>query len=252
MTSLINLNTYRFVRLEKLEELRGQIKALCRDLDLKGTILIAHEGLNIGVSGTPHAIEKFKDFASQVLGIERCAFKEARITTSSFNRLLVKIKKEIIPVGDPEVRPDVMTGKRLSAAELKTWLDEGRPIVLLDTRNRYEVEVGTFVGAEDLGLAQSRDFAEKVAPRIEELKKRTVVTFCTGGIRCEKGSALLMKMGLEDVYQLDGGILRYLEVNGASHYHGNCFVYDWRLAVDGELQPVPRSPDPAARFGRHL
>jgi UPF0176 protein len=156
-------------------------------------------------------------------------------------------------VGDPDLRPDLKTGKRISAKELKQWLDEGRPFVLLDTRNNYEIEVGTFHKAINLNLETSRDFAKKAAEWVDQVqvKDQTVVSFCTGGIRCEKASAHLLKLGLEEIYQLDGGILRYLEENGSAHYRGNCFVFDWRLAVDAQLQPTERSPHPDTNFGRH-
>jgi predicted sulfurtransferase len=155
-------------------------------------------------------------------------------------------------VGDPDLKPDEYTAPRISPAELKKWLDEKRPITLLDTRNQYEVEVGTFSGAEPIEINTSREFAAKAATKLNDWKDRPVVTFCTGGIRCEKGSALLLKLGLKNVYQLDGGILRYFEENGSAHFDGNCFVFDMRMAVDGELKPVARADDPDKSFGRHI
>src|SRR5689334_9717690 len=143
-TDLVNLSFYRFYPVSDILELRAHLRAICADLKLRGTILLAPEGVNAGVSGTRESIDKFKAHVREKMGIENTAFKEAEITSHSFKRMLVKIKKEIITLGVPEVRPNQETGKRLAPVELKQWLDQGRPIVLLDTRNNYEVEVGTF------------------------------------------------------------------------------------------------------------
>ncbi|RZA05802.1 MAG: sulfurtransferase [Proteobacteria bacterium] len=246
---LSNLSFYRFLPLENLPILREKVRELGAQLNLMGTVLLAQEGVNAMVSGEPAAIETFLCEMRALFG--ELPAKVAPVPEHSFHRFLVKIKKEIIAVGDPALKPHERTAKRVSAAELKAWLDEGRDVTLVDTRNTYEIEVGTFRGAENLGLEISRDFAQKALPELDRWKDRTVVTFCTGGIRCEKASAHLLNQGLENVYQLDGGILRYLEENGAAHFEGNCFVYDWRMAVDGELKPVPRAADAKKSFGRH-
>jgi len=261
---LVNLGFYRFCRLSgsELPGLRAELRQLCRELDLKGTILLAAEGLNVMLTGSRESIEKFKLFAQEHFGVHPRSYKENSVVEHSFNRMLIKIKKEIISVGDSELRPDERTATRLAPATLKAWLDEGRDVLLVDTRNQYEVDVGTFKGALELGLENSRQFAEKAAENLAAWKDRPVVTFCTGGIRCEKASALLLKMGLKDdqVFQLDGGILRYFEEEGAAHFDGNCFVFDWRLAVDGKLEKAERasvtaaenSEAPVRQFGRHL
>ncbi len=247
----INLSGYRFFNLPQIHDLRAQLKSLCEELKLYGTLLLSPEGINIGLSGARDPIDAFKHFVTSKLGFQESDFKETRVKSISFNRLLVKIKKEIITVGDPSIRPTEQTGIRLSPQDLKTWLDEKRPIVLLDARNQYETEIGAFTGAETLQLETSREFTEKVTLIAKKLKNQTVVTYCTGGIRCEKASAVLLKLGVADVYQLDGGILRYFEEQGPAHFEGNCFVFDWRLAVNGKLEAVDRSPDPEARFGCH-
>lgn len=253
-SDLVNLSFYRFYRVGNetaLHELRAQLQILCGDLNLRGTILIASEGVNGMLAGDRPSIERFKDFSREHLEVEDRAFKEALVPLNSFTRMLIKIKKEIISVGDPDLRPDEQTAQRLSPSELKQWLTERRSFVLLDTRNHYEVEVGTFEGAQELHLETSRDFSTAAAQHREKWQNQPIVTFCTGGIRCEKASAALLKLGLRDVYQLDGGILRYFEENGAEHFNGNCFVFDWRLAVDGNLNPVERSGNPQQEFGRH-
>lgn len=253
-SSLIHLSFYRFHDLGEEPTLRAhqaELKALCREHGLKGTILLAREGLNGMLVGTRAAVDAIRAWVTQRTLAVANDFKEAEAPPHAFQRMLVKLKKEIIPVGDPELRPSERTAPRLSAQQLKEWLDSGRPLMLLDTRNEYEVSVGTFENAQTFGLDHSRQFAGRAAENLEALKRQPVVTFCTGGIRCEKASAYLLKLGLTDVYQLDGGILRYFETVGGAHYQGNCFVFDEREAVDPELRPVPRSADPTRSFGRH-
>jgi len=240
-----HLSFYRFFSLRNLRGLRAELKALCEAQGLLGTILISAEGLNGMVTGSPEGVGALKHWL-EAFGVQEIKEHEAE---HAFHRLLLKIKKEIISVGDPSLKPGESTAPRISPAELKAWLDEGRSFRLLDTRNAYEVEVGTFKGAEHWDLDSSREFARKAAGR--PVEREPVVTFCTGGIRCEKASALLQKLGWENVYQLDGGILGYFEDVGADHFEGSCFVFDWRLAVDGALKPVPRSSDSGKQFGRH-
>jgi UPF0176 protein len=256
-TNFVNLGFYRFFDLETaqgdLHQLRSRLRPVMEKLKLQGTILLSSEGINAMLTGTRDAIDEFKLYSVQEFGISTSAFKEGPADSHSFNRLLIKVKREIIPIGDTEIKPHEQTAEYLPARELKKWLDEKRPLVLLDTRNDYEVETGTFRGALELGLGSSREFAARAKAALPELQNKTVVTFCTGGIRCEKASAALLKLGLKDVYQLEGGILRYFEENGAEHFDGNCFVFDWRLAVDGQLKAAPRASteNPQLGYGRH-
>jgi UPF0176 protein len=152
--------------------------------------------------------------------------------------MLVKVKKEIIAFGVPGVDPARAPSPKLKPAELKRWLDEGRPLVLFDTRNSYEVRMGTFRGALAPPLWNFRDFPRAVAALPPELKARPVVMFCTGGIRCEKAGPYLASLGYRDVYQLDGGILKYFEEVGDAHFEGECFVFDERVGVDASLRPT--------------
>lgn len=247
--ALVNLSFYRFTPLGDLASLREQLRARGEELGLMGTILIAAEGVNAMVSGGQEAVKAFEREARSRFGDFTAKYGEIR--EHSFSRFLVKIKKEIISVGDPALKPHLRTAARISPAELKAWLDSGKDFILLDTRNDYEVEVGTFRGARHFNLLASSEFAEKARSQVAGWKDVPVVAFCTGGIRCEKASALLLQEGLENVFQLDGGILKYFEENGSAFFDGHCFVYDWRLAVDGRLLPVPRSADPNKDFGRH-
>lgn len=219
-----NAAAYRFLPLENLKELRDELKDLCRRLELKGTILLAPEGLNLFVAGSQSAVEEL--LARLSLSDVKFSYSQSQPHT----RMLVRLKKEIIAFG----RPLTHTAPRLSPQELKSWLDEGRPVTLLDTRNDYEVRMGTFRNAVDLNLTHFRDFPE-AAERLQHLKDTPIVSFCTGGIRCEKAAPWLEDQGFTQVWQLDGGILRYFEEVGGAHYDGECFVFDRRVGVDPGL-----------------
>ncbi|MBS2034727.1 pseudouridine synthase [bacterium] len=224
--SVCNAAAYRFLSLDDLKQLRDELKQLCRRLALKGTILLAPEGLNLFVAGTSEAVHELL----ARLPLRPGDIKFSTSETQPYSRMLVRLKKEIIAFGIPVPR----TAPRVSPRELKQWLDEGRPLTLLDTRNDYEVRMGTFRGALDLGLRHFRDFPEASA-RLQHLRETPVVTFCTGGIRCEKAAPWLETQGFSQVWQLDGGILRYFEEVGGEHYNGECFVFDRRVGVDPAL-----------------
>ncbi len=222
-----NAAAYRFLPLDNLKELREELKELCRRLELKGTILLAPEGLNLFVAGTEAAVQELLTH----LPLDPSQVKFSTSQTQPHTRMLVRLKKEIIAFG----RPLTHTAPRLSPQELKQWLDEGRPVTLLDTRNDYEVRMGTFRNAVDLKLSHFRDFPE-AAQSLEHLKETPIVSFCTGGIRCEKAAPWLEDQGFNQVWQLDGGILRYFEEVGGAHYDGECFVFDRRVGVDPALE----------------
>jgi RluA family pseudouridine synthase len=158
-----------------------------------------------------------------------------------FNRMLVRIKREIIAFGVPGIAPGLRTSPKVAPQELKRWLDEGRPITLLDTRNDYEVKLGTFKNALTLGLDHFRNFPAAVEDLPDDLKRRPLVMFCTGGIRCEKAGPYLEGIGFEQVFQLDGGILKYFDDCGSEHYDGECFVFDQRVGLDPNLATTENS-----------
>jgi UPF0176 protein len=149
----------------------------------------------------------------------------------------VKIKREIIAFGVQGIAPGRYTSPRVSARQLKQWLDEGKPITLLDTRNNFEVQTGSFDSAVAIGVEDFRDFPKAVSRLPASLKDRPVVSFCTGGIRCEKAAPYLEREGFSQVYQLEGGILKYFQDCGGAHFHGDCFVFDKRVALNPELNP---------------
>jgi UPF0176 protein len=248
---LQHLSFYRFYARAACPAQRARVRAFCEGNGLLGTILLAAEGVNGMVEGRAEAIAAFQEFAREEFGLADADQKLLRSPGASFTRLLVKEKKELIPVGDPAIRPHEKTAPRLSPREFRAWLESGKEFTLLDARNTYEVEVGTFRGAAHLNLESSRDFVARAAAEKESWRNRPLLTFCTGGIRCEKASAALLDLGIEEVYQLDGGILRYFAEEGGAHFEGNCFVFDWRGAVDGALAAAPRSAEPGRQFGRH-
>lgn len=242
--SVVNLSAYKFTPLDALPERRNQLRGLCMAAELKGTILLAPEGINLFVAGSRLATDTLLVTLRTIPGLADLTPKESISATQPFGRMLVKIKKEIIAFGLPEIDPARRPAPRLSPRTLKQWLDEGRPVTLLDTRNRYEVRAGTFRGALDPAIDRFRDFPHAASALPSSLKHQPVVTFCTGGIRCEKAAPYLQHAGFTDVYQLDGGILKYFEECGNAHFDGTCFVFDERVALDGQLQPAAPSPTP--------
>lgn len=229
---------YRFIDLVDLPQHKAYFKDLCLKLGLYGTILLSKEGVNSTLCGRVSSIERFQAILARHPIFHGLEYKESACDQIVYRRMLVKIKKEIIPIGDETVQPARFTAPRVSPGELKQWLDEGRPVTLVDTRNRYEMEYGTFENALDLGLDHFREIPERLAAVSDEVKKGPVVMFCTGGIRCEKATVVAHQKGFQDVYQLEGGILKYFEECGGSHYLGDCFVFDYRVAVDSNLEPI--------------
>jgi UPF0176 protein len=236
--SIVNLSAYRFTSFaaEELVPLRDRLRVRCTELDLRGTILLATEGINLFVAGSRAATDALLAELRALPGLADLTPKESLSAEQPFNRMLVKVKKEIIAFGVEGIDPARSPAPRLDPRTLKQWLDEGRPLVLLDTRNDYEVKLGTFAQALVPRIENFRDFPEVVRSLPAELKNRPVVTFCTGGIRCEKAAPLLVREGFSEVYQLEGGILKYFELRGGAHYEGDCFVFDRRVGVDPQLR----------------
>ncbi|ADB19263.1 pseudouridine synthase, RluA family [Pirellula staleyi DSM 6068] len=236
MSTVVNIAAYKFAPLEGLKELREELLAHCKRANLKGTILLSTEGINLFVAGSREAIEVLVTRLRLIPGLAELTVKYSESEHQPFTRMLVRIKKEIIAFGVEGIDPARRPSPKLSPQELKSWLDEGRPVTLLDTRNDYEVKLGTFRGAKDVGITHFRDFPQAILQLPEELKEQPIVMFCTGGIRCEKAGPLMQREGYQQVYQLDGGILKYFEECGGAHYDGECFVFDQRVGVDPSLE----------------
>lgn len=245
--SIVNLAAYHFATIENTAEWRPFVTARCEALGLRGTILLAPEGINLFVAGTRDAADAFIDYIRHDPLFEgkfaNLQFKESLSEKQPFRRMLVKLKREIITMKKPAIRPELGRAPFVDAPTLKTWLDrghddEGRPVVMLDTRNAFEVDVGTFDDALDYRITKFSEFPEVIEQNRADLEGKTVVSFCTGGIRCEKAAIHMKEVGIENVYQLEGGILKYFEEVGGAHYHGDCFVFDYRTALNPQLEPT--------------
>lgn len=232
---ILNIASYKFITLDNVSELRLSLLHQCETLGLKGTILLSAEGINITLSGRLGDIHTFKTFLTGDSHFSDMTFRESYSSTQPFKRLKVKLKKEIITLRRPEIQPEKQRVPAISPQQFKQWLDEGRQLTILDARNDYEIEFGTFVGATQLAI---QDFCE-FPDAIKELSTdQPIVLFCTGGVRCEKAGLHLLNEQFSEVYQLDGGILNYFAMIGAAHYTGACFVFDERVALQPDLQPI--------------
>lgn len=248
---ILNIAAYKFVALQELPALQSAVLQQARAAALKGTVLLAEEGINVFLAGGASDIG---DFLAWLQADARFADLEVKQSWSShqpFKKLLVKVKPEIIRMNHPAIRPSAGRAPAVDAPTLKRWLDQGhddtgRPVVTLDTRNAFEVDVGTFANAIDWRLDKFTDFPQALHDHKAELAGKTVVSFCTGGIRCEKAAIYMREAGVEQVLQLDGGILKYFESVGRSHFNGECFVFDARRAVDDQLAPQVDHPAPSA------
>lgn len=234
--SIVNIAGYRFVDLPDRDELRPPMTEACKASGLRGTILLAHEGINFFLAGTQHGVDEFLAFLDSDVRFLDIPLKISHTDYQPFNRMNVRLKKEIISIGMDEVQPAVYTGDSIAPKEFKKWLDDGKAVTVLDTRNDYEIRLGTFENAMDLEIKSFRAFPAAVEAMPDELKDTPVVMFCTGGIRCEKASVVMLEAGFKDVRQLEGGILGYFEEVGGSHWNGDCFVFDHRVALTPELK----------------
>jgi UPF0176 protein len=241
MKPILNIAAYKFLPLSDLRALRARLQTLCKTANLKGTILLSPEGINLFVAGEAQGIERLLSELRSWPGLENLAPKVSETGQQPFRRMLVRLKKEIIAFGVPGIDPARRTSPKLPAKELKRWLDEGRAVTLLDTRNDYEVKLGTFRNALPIGIDHFREFPQALARLAPELKEQPIVMFCTGGIRCEKAGPLMEREGFKSIFQLDGGILKYFEECGGEHYDGECFVFDQRVGVDPSLHETGSS-----------
>ncbi|WP_146987252.1 rhodanese-related sulfurtransferase [Bradyrhizobium macuxiense] len=232
---------YQFAALPDFRALREPLRALCAGLDLKGSVLLAHEGINGTIAGSDEAIDGFVAelrhgplFGGRLDNLELKFSEAARMP---FQRLKVRLKKEIVTLGDTTVDPTRQVGTYVDAADWNELI-ASPDIMVLDTRNAFEVAMGSFEGAVDPRIASFGQFKEFAARHLDPEKHRRIAMFCTGGIRCEKASAYLLAQGFAEVYHLKGGILRYLEETPQqdSRWCGDCFVFDERVALGHELR----------------
>lgn len=231
---ITNIAGYKFLSLQQLNTLQDQLRSQCRLQELFGTILLSEEGININLAGESDKVSAFIAYLRTDSRFTNISFHITYSDFIPFRHLKIKIKKEIITLKEPNAMPNTEhETPRISAQELKSWLDENRDITLLDTRNDYEIDFGTFVGAQQLNI---KNFSE-LPKNISTLdKNKPLVMFCTGGIRCEKAGLVLLDKGFEKVYQLDGGILAYFAEVGGAYYQGDCFVFDERIALNTQIE----------------
>ncbi|MFB8385694.1 sulfurtransferase [Microbacterium sp. NPDC055910] len=242
MASVLNISAYLFTRIDDATALRAPLRERAVAAGLAGTILLAEEGINLFLAGDADAV---RGFVADLRADERFAAlttKESWSADQPFRRMLVKVKREIIRMDHPTIRPEHGRAPAVSPQTLQRWLDDGhdddgREVVLLDTRNAFEVDYGTFRGALDWRIERFTQFPDAAARARADLEGKTVVSFCTGGIRCEKAALYLREQGV-DARQLEGGILGYFEHVGAEHWAGECFVFDERESLTPELAPA--------------
>jgi UPF0176 protein len=223
---------YQFTRFDACDAIQRTLVEVCRAGAVKGTLLIAQEGINGTIAGPDAGVEAVLDAIRALPGCAALEVKYSRAAAMPFHRLKVRIKREIVTMGEPAIDPQTGVGHYVAPAEWNALIDAD-DVVVIDTRNDYEVAVGTFAGAVDPGTRSFRDFPAWVRAHRDELDGKRVAMFCTGGIRCEKATAFLKAEGLDDVFHLKGGILAYLEQVPAdeSRWQGECFVFDQRVAV---------------------
>lgn len=237
---VINIAAYHFTNLTDLPLWQERVLNQATELELKGTVLLAHEGINLFLAGSDQRIEAFLGWLRSLEPFAGLKVKYSESADVPFKRLKVKIKHEIIRMNHPAIHPADGRAPAVAPATLRRWLqagqdDDGQPVVMLDTRNDFEVQAGTFKGAINWHIERFTQFPQAVQEHMDELEGKTIISFCTGGIRCEKAAIYMQEVGVKNIYQLDGGILQYFEDTDGYGFEGNCFVFDERETVDTKL-----------------
>lgn len=240
-TPYVNISAYKFITFDDTAEKKPEFLAVCQQHNLLGTIILSPEGINMFLSGYREQIDAYMDWLHADPRFADVVAKESLSASQPFTRMLVKIKPEIITMKHPLIKPENGRAPAVEAETLKRWLDQGhddngKEVVMVDTRNAFEVDVGTFDNTLDYRITKFTEFPQVIADNKDKLNDKTIVTFCTGGIRCEKAAIYMQDIGYNDVYQLEGGILKYFEEVGGAHYHGDCFVFDYRTALNPQLE----------------
>ncbi|MEZ0231626.1 MAG: rhodanese-related sulfurtransferase [Methylophilaceae bacterium] len=237
MSNIIVAALYKFASLPDYKEMQPSLLALCINQGIKGTLLLAEEGINGTVAGTRTAIDTLIEHLHADPRLADLDHKESFADTMPFYRMKVRLKKEIVTLGVPGIDPNKKVGTYVKPEDWNALISDP-DVILIDTRNDYEYDIGTFQGAVDPHTTTFREFPDYVSKNLDPNKHKKVAMFCTGGIRCEKASSYMMEQGFEEVYHLQGGILKYLENVPAeeSLWEGECFVFDQRVAVRHGLE----------------
>lgn len=244
VSDILNISCYKFTPLPDADILCATLAERANALALKGTVLLAEEGINFFLAAPAAAIYAFVDTLREDPRFADLNPKESWSDTVPFRKMLVKVKREIIRMDHPTIRPAASRAPAVAPATLRRWLEQGhdderREVITLDTRNDYEVDEGAFRNTVDWRLTKFTEFPPALRANKASLADKTVVSYCTGGIRCEKAAILMRDEGLEHVYQLEGGILKYFEETDGAFYDGGCFVFDERRAVGADLAITP-------------
>ena len=243
---ITNIAGYKFTPIHDTTKVFDNVHSSCGQTHIKGNIFISTEGINLGIASTQSDIEYFLTELARLCGIKDLFLNTTYSENTPFKRLLIKVRKELVPtkpIGcdetpniDNKSNNTITKAQHLPVDELKDWLDQGKDITLLDMRNTFEIDLGSFDHSTHLEMRNFRDIIG-LEDKINKLPKdKPIVTFCTGGIRCEKGAPILAEYGFKEVYQLKGGIIKYLEKYQNQHWHGECFVFDDRVCLDENLQ----------------
>ena len=251
-TQITNIAGYQFFEIDNVNNVFQHAQSICSQTHIKGNIFISPEGINLGLASSQSDIDFFLDQLDKLCGLNNLLLNTTFSDYIPFKRLLIKIRSELVPTkplpadhpSSSKAKPFLKnlnpTGPKaqyISNDELKEWLDQGKDITLLDMRNTFEVDLGSFENATHLNIRNFRDIIQLKAEINELPKDKPIVTFCTGGIRCEKGANILAQNGLDQVFQLEGGIIKYIEKYKNSHWRGECFVFDDRVCLDTNLRP---------------
>ena len=233
--NVLNIAGYKFEPLSDIDSLVREFQSVCDDLELKGSVYLSPNGINFSLAGSEEAIDQYLLFMEQDERFLNIPLKKTYSETQPFRRMRVRPKKEIISLGRDDINPRELTGDYVTPQELYAMYENNEDFIVLDTRNEYETRVGLFENAVDLQLDTFRDFPNAIEQLPDEYKDKQIVMYCTGGIRCEKASAVMLKAGFSDIKQLEGGVLDYFKETGGKYWNGDCFVFDERVALDTDL-----------------
>ena len=233
---VLNIAGYKFEPLSDIDFLVQEFQSVCDNLELKGSVYLSPNGINFSLAGSEESVEQYLLFMEQDERFLNIPLKKTYSETQPFRRMRVRPKKEIISLGRDDINPRELTGDYVTPQELYAMYENNEDVIVLDTRNEYETRVGLFENAVDLQLDTFRDFPNAIEQLPDEYKDKKIVMYCTGGIRCEKASAVMLKAGFSNVKQLEGGVLDYFKETDGKYWNGDCFVFDSRVAVNKRLQ----------------
>jgi len=236
MEKVVITTFYHFINLNNVEAIKEPLLTFCRKENLKGTILIANEGINSTISGSREAINSLYQYLKNRIGINNLVYKESFNQTQPFLKMKVNVKREIVALGVEDLDVENLKGEYISAEKWDEFIAR-EDVITIDTRNEYEVMLGTFDKAINPHTGTFRQFPQWVKDNLVDNvdKEQKIAMFCTGGIRCEKSTAYLKAQGFNNVYHLEGGVLKYFEDTKANAWHGTCFVFDDRVSLDKNL-----------------